>query len=192
MMIARLYTRQTRRIPTLPMMAALLALAALALIGIAGPAPAQAQTQAPSQTHRPSPDAVLIAKRIIELKHFKQNMFDPLVRGVIEKAKNEFMQTNFMWAKDLDEVAANMEKEYAPRANELLDQSARLYASYFSEAELKQILAFYQSSAGRKVIEDEPKVVHDSLAYAGQWGENFSQEVIAKMREEMKKRGHDI
>ncbi len=27
-------------------------------------------------------------------------MFEPIVRGVVEKAKDMFMQTNFMWAKD--------------------------------------------------------------------------------------------
>ena len=59
------------------------------------------------------------------------------MRGVIEKVKNQFMQTNFMWAKDLNEVAANLEKEYAPRVNELVDASARIYASHFTEAEIE-------------------------------------------------------
>ncbi len=41
-----------------------------------------------------------------------QNVFVPLVRGVVEKTKDMFMQTNFMWAKDLNEVAVIVEKQY--------------------------------------------------------------------------------
>jgi uncharacterized protein len=163
----------------------LAALVAFALLGVAKPAFAQAPTQAPS------PTALLLAKQIIELKGVDK-VFTPLVRGVVEKVKEQFMQTNFIWAKDLNEVAASLEQQYAPRVSELVDASARIYASHFTEAELKQILAFYQSPLGRKVIAEEPKALDESMADAGTWGDKFSEEVIDKMRQEMKKRGHDI
>jgi uncharacterized protein len=161
-------------------------LAALAAISIATPALAQGSSPPPS------PAAILIAKQIIDIKNMKATAFDPLVRGVIEKAKNEFMQTNFMWAKDLNAVAADLEKQYAPRANELVDAAARIYASHFTEDELKQILAWDQSPIGRKMMVEEPKAFDESLAHAGEWGQDFSDEVIARMRDEMKKRGHDL
>ena len=53
-------------------------------------------------------------------------------------------------------------------------------------------MTFYQSPLGRKMIVEEPKALDESMANAGDWGDNFSEEVINKMREEMKKRGHDI
>jgi hypothetical protein len=173
-MIARFSTRHR-----------LFALVTLALIGLGQPLNAQAPAQ------QPSPAAVLLAKRIIELKGVDK-LFDPLVRGVVKKVTDQFMQTNFMWANDLNQVAAQLEKQYAPRATELVDGTARIYASHFTEAELKQILAFYQSPVGRKVIAEEPKALDESMAQAGNWGDNLSEEVIAKMRAEMKKRGHDL
>jgi hypothetical protein len=169
-MIARLCTRY-----------AVVGLAALAIIGIAKPAAAA----------NPSPASILIAKQIVQLKNVSA-MFDPLVRGVIEKVKNQFMQTNFMWAKDLNEVAANLHKEYDQRASELVDATARIYAQHFTEAELKDLLTFYQSPLGRKMIVEEPKVIDESMSNAGQWGDNLSEEIIGKMRTEMKKRGHDL
>lgn len=144
-----------------------------------------------AQTATPSPASILIAKQIVEIKGVKK-LFDPLIRGVIEKAKNQFMQTNFMWAKDLNEVAAKLIKEYEPRTSELIDASARIYASHFTEAELKQILAFYQTPVGRKMIVEEPKALDESVSNAGVFGENLSEEIINKFRDEMKKRGHDI
>jgi uncharacterized protein len=173
-MIARLSTRH--------MLAAFVTLASFA---IANPVYAQAPAA------RPSPAAILIAKQIVELKGAK-DLYQPLVRGVIQKVKNQFMQTNFMYAKDLNEIAVNLERDYSPRVNELVDASARVYASYFTEAELKDILTFYQSPVGRKLIVEEPKALEASMAYAGEWGDKLSDEIIARMREEMKKRGHDI
>jgi uncharacterized protein len=160
---------------------AIFGLVALAIAGVARPAAAA----------NPSPTSILIAKQIIEIKGVN-SMFDPLVRGVVEKVKNQFMETNFMWAKDLNEVAANLHKEYDSRSAELVDAAARIYANHFTEAELKDLLAFYKSPLGQKMIVEEPKALDESLASAGQWGDNLSVEVIDRMRTEMKKRGHDL
>lgn len=167
---------------------ALAALLALFIIGLA--CPASAQAPAPSAPP-PSPAAILLAKQIVEIKGV-QNVFAPLVRGVVQKTKDMFMQTNFMWQKDLNEVAAIEEKKYAPRVSELVDATARMYAQHFTEQELRQLLAFYQSPIGKKALAQEPKVLDEAMAYAGNWGDNLSQEVIASMRADMKKRGHDM
>lgn len=179
-MIVRLSTRHMMTV-----------LVALFMAGIVQPASAQAPAATTAPAAQPSPASILLAKQIIEIKGVKK-IFDPLIRGVVEKTKNMFMQTNFMWAKDLNEVAALEEKKFAPRVSELVDQTARIYASQFTEQELKQLLAFYQSPVGRKALAVEPKVLEQSMAQAGTWGDNLSQEVIASMREEMKKRGHDM
>jgi hypothetical protein len=163
---------------------AVMTLFAFAAIGIVRPAAAQTPAE-------PSPASILLAKQIVELKGVKA-MFQPMVRGVVEKTKNMFMQTNFMWGKDLNEVAVVIEKELEPRSSELIDATARIYASHFTEQELKQLLTFYQSPLGQKMTAVEPKALDESMANAGRWGDNLSLEVIDRMRAEMKKRGHDL
>jgi uncharacterized protein len=160
-------------------------LIAIAVLGIAQPA--APQTASP----RPSPAAMQLARQIVDVKGVKA-MFDPMVRGVVQKVKDMFMQTNFMWSKDLNEVAVIVQKDYDPRLSELIDETARIYASHFTEAELKDILAFYQSPLGRKMTVEEPKALDESMANAGTWGDKLSEEVVTKMRIEMKKRGHDL
>ena len=166
------------------------ALIALCVVGAAQPAAAQTAS-APSPARQPSPAAMLLAKQIVDIKGVK-NIFQPLVAGVVEKTKNMFMQTNFMWAKDLNEVAAIEQKKYAPRVVELVDATARIYASHFTEQELKDLLTFYKSPVGQKALAEEPKVLEEAMSNAGGWGDSLSQEVMASMREEMKKRGHDM
>ena len=163
----------------------LAALIVFAAIGIAWPAAAQ------TPARQPSPAAMALAKQIVEIKNIKE-VFQPIVRGVVQKTKDVFLQTNFMWAKDLTEIAANVQKEFDPRVNELVDQSARIYATHFTEQELKDLLTYYQSPLGKKALVEEPKVLDESMIFAGTWADNLSQDVMAKMRVEMKKRGHDM
>jgi uncharacterized protein len=165
----------------------LAALTGLFIVAVVAPAAAQA----PAPVPQPSSASYLLAKQLVEIKGVR-NVFVPLVNGVVSKTKDMFMQTNFMWANDLNQVAAIEQKKYAPRVDELVDATARIYASQFTEQELKQLLTFYQSPLGQKVLTVEPKIMDQAMAYAGNWGDNLSQEVMGNMRDEMKKRGHDM
>jgi hypothetical protein len=159
----------------------IVALIALVVVVVAGPARAQ----------NPSPASLLIAKQIVELKGVR-NMFDPMVRGVVEKAKAMFMQTNFNLAKDLNDVAAILHKDYDSRSAEVIDQTARIYASHFTELELKELLKFYQSPVGKKMITEEPKALDQSMVEAAKYADDLSGQIIERFRTEMKKRGHDL
>jgi hypothetical protein len=157
------------------------ALIALVVVAVAVPARAQ----------YPSPASILFAKQIVEIKGVR-NMFDPMVRGVVEKAKAMFMQTNFNLAKDLNDIATILHKDYDSRSAEVVDQTARIYASHFTEPELKELLKFYQSPVGKKMITEEPKALDQSMADAAKYADDLSGTVIERFRTEMKKRGHDL
>jgi hypothetical protein len=146
---------------------------------------------APAQAQQPSPAAIASAKEVITMKGAAK-MFDPLIPGVIEQAKNLFLQSNPGLVKDLNEVAATLRTEYAARRDEVGNEIARLYATHFTEQELKELAAFYKSPLGKKMIEEEPKAIDQTMAFAQSWGDKLSEEIIGKMRREMKKRGHDI
>ena len=139
----------------------------------------------------PSPTALAEANQLIKITG-ATSLFNPLIAGVVEQAKLLFLQQNPDLAKDLNEVAAQIRKEYAPRFSELTNHVARLYATRFSEAELKQLLAFYQSPVGKKLLAQQPVIVDASMKYAQDWANKLSDKVIAQMREEMKKRGHPM
>jgi len=169
----------------LSMRYAMLVIVALAFMGLAKPAAAQAPAASPS------PTAILIAKQILELKGATA-VFEPLVRGVVERVKATVMQDNFMWQKDIDEAAIVAHKDYDSRVNELVDATARIYASHFTEDELKNTLAFYQSPLGQKLLKEEPKALDESMISAGKWGDALAVQVMQTMRVELKKRGHDL
>jgi len=51
----------------------------------------------------------------------------------------------------------------------LIDQWVHIYDKYFSHAEIKELLAFYQSNIGKKVIARLPKVLNESIVAGERW-----------------------
>src|SRR3954465_13240533 len=132
--------------------AALRRLAGVPQLGLAALAVTATMLGAPARAQENSPGAVAAAKELIELKG-ATNMFDPVVPGVIETAKNMFLQTNLSLSKDLNEVAAQLKKDYAAKRSEISTEMARTYAQQFSEKEIRDAVAFYKAPLGKKLIE---------------------------------------
>jgi hypothetical protein len=159
-------------------------------IGSAVGSGAAAQTQSvPNPT--PSANAVAIAKELITLKGGVQ-MFEGVVSGVIESAKNAFVPTNPQLGKPLNEATAVLQKEFEPKKAEIVNEVARAYARHFTEQELKDLLAFYKTPLGKKVLTEEPAAVEDSFKRAQDWSNTFSEQVINRLRAEMKKMGYEL
>jgi hypothetical protein len=145
----------------------------------------------PARAQAPSPGALAAAKELVTLKG-GGSMFDPLIPGVIESAKNQFLPINPNLSGPLTEVANQLHKEYAPKRAELLDLVAKIYAQHFTEAELKDIVAFYKTPAGKKMQAQEPIAIKQSLDAAQEWANQFSDTVLQRFRTEMAKKGHKL
>jgi hypothetical protein len=159
-------------------------LAAVAIVLVMASPAANAQQQ-----QQPSAAALATARELIAVTG-ATTLFTPLIAGVVEQAKLLFLQQDPSLSKDLNDISVKMRTDLAPRFGELTDEVARLYATNFSEQELKDILAFYKSAPGQKLLSEQPKVVDSSMKFAQGWANKLSDEVIAKMRDELKKKGH--
>lgn len=144
-----------------------------------------------ASAQQPSAAAVAAAKEVLEVKG-SLTMFEPIVPGVIESAKNVLLQQSPNLQKDLNETAAALRTQLASRSGELNNEIAKLYAARFTEAELKEALTFFKSALGKKLLQEEPRFVEASLGRAQDWSNRLSEEVMAKIRAEMKKKGHNL
>jgi hypothetical protein len=140
---------------------------------------------------QPSRNSIALAKEIMEIKGAKK-LFDPLTRGVVEQVKRMILQTNLALQKDVNDVSALLQREFEPRIAQMMDEVVRIYATKFTEQELKELLAFYKSPIGRKSIVEEPRALDESMAFGSTWADKLAEEVLTRFRAEMKKRGHDI
>jgi hypothetical protein len=163
--------------------------AATLVVGLALSAvPAMAQQAAPPKA---SPAAIAAAKEILTIKNAGA-MYAGAVPGLVEKTKGALTQQNLNYQKDLNEVAPIVAQQLAGRQNEIGDGMAQIYAGEFTEQELKDLVTFYKSPLGKKLIEAEPRAIGLSMAFMNSWAQNFSETVMGAFRAEMRKRGKEI
>ena len=60
------------------------------------------------------------------------------------------------------------------------------------EQELKDLVVFYKSTLGQKLLSTEPKAIKMSMTYMNQWAQAFADQVSGEFRAEMRKRGKQM
>jgi hypothetical protein len=152
----------------------------------AAPAPAAAPGLKPA-----SPAALAAAKEILNMKNAGA-MYASAVPNIVDQTKNALLQSNLNYQKDLNEVAVIVAKNLAGKEKEIGDGMAQIYANEFTEQELKDLVTFYKTPLGQKLLATEPRAIQFSMSYMNQWGQVFAQTVNEQFRVEMKKRGKEI
>lgn len=155
------------------------------------PAPAQPKAAAAPAQPRATPAAVAAAREILQIKNATA-MYQGAVPGLVEKTKIALIQQNLNYQKELNEVAGVVAQQLNGRQNEIGDGMAQIYASEFTEQELKDLVTFYKSPLGKKLIDAEPRAIGLSMAFMNSWAQNFSETVMGAFRAEMRKRGKEI
>ena len=92
----------------------------------------------------------------------------------------------------LRETLHAIQPEFDKSAQQMYAQAAALLASQMSEKELQDVAAFFDSPSGKKYLTTEPVFLQKFAAVAGPWREQMSTDIMARAREEMKKKGIDF
>jgi hypothetical protein len=162
----------------------------LALTGV--PAGAQQPAAKQSAPLKPaSPAAIAAAKEILTMKNASA-MYASAVPNLVQQTKDVLLQNNLNYQKDLNEVAVIVAQKLAGREKEIGDGMANVYANEFSEQELKDLVTFYKSPLGQKLLASEPKAIQSSMSYMNAWAQNFAEVINGEFRAEMRKRGKQI
>jgi hypothetical protein len=163
----------------------------LALTGVPVVAQQQKAPAAAPALKEGTPAAIAAAKEILAMKNAAA-MYASAVPNIVEQTKNTLLQSNLNYQKDLNEVAVIVAKNLAGREKEIGDGMAKIYANEFTEQELKDLVTFYKSPLGQKLLATEPRAIQFSMSYMNQWEQAFAETVNGQFRAEMKKRGKEI
>jgi hypothetical protein len=153
----------------------------VALFGFA----AAAHAQAPSAAH------VKLAREVVEVSG-SARAFDRAIPQIFQQVFTTYTQQNPDLQKDIAEVLKDLITEFDKRKEELAVIIAQSFAAKFSEAELKELLAFYTSATGKKLSTEHSAILQDAYAKVQTWGGKLSQQLVTRLKEEMKKKGHTI
>ena len=111
------------------------------------------------------------------------DQFDAILPGAAQALKEQLIQKD---PNLIDVISTTVDEEtikLASRRGDLERESALAYARVFSEEELKEIAAFYQSPAGKKLITDGPITTREMLKAGEIWQAGIARdlaEAVAK------------
>ena len=82
--------------------------------------------------------------------------------------------------------------EFEKQADEMTDIAGQIFAKHMSEADLTAAVAFFGSPAGKQYVAAQPAILSDLVTAMQGWQGKISTNMMTRVREEMKKKGHDI
>ena len=118
--------------------------------------------------------------------------FETVVPVMVKQLEPILLQMAPGKEAEIKEIAALIVERFAARKSEMMEIIAKIYASKLSEAEMKDLSAFFSKGAGAVFIAKQPEILTESMAAGQQWGEKIGIEIEQQIRDELKKRGIKI
>ena len=152
-----------------------------ALVLVAGPASPQS----------PSAETMAAAKELVAASRADEQI-KTLLPLIFQQLKPMIVQGRREVERDFDKLMPLMLELMSSRMDEFADAMTLVYARNFTVAELQQIQAFYQTPAGRKLLERMPVVAQESMALGQKVGQAIAKDMQDRIIQELRKRGHNI
>ncbi len=188
------------------------ALLAAASPGVVAPALAQQGAQAPSsqapfgqvapgsapsgQAAQPSAAQISAAhldaaREVVALSGIART-FNVMVPQLAEQTLVTITRTRPEVRNDLLAVLSAIRPEFEKRSVLMVDSTARAFAGVMSEQDLKDTAAFFKSGAGQSYVRMQPMVIDQMVVSLDAWNRQMSIDLMTRVREELRKKGHTI
>ena len=69
------------------------------------------------------------------------------------------------------------------KADDLIDMVVPIYAKHFTRDDIGEMIKFYNSPVGKKLIKKQPKIMKESMAAGEIWGGQISEKLLQRLRE---------
>ena len=159
-----------------------LAGAILSLALFAAPASAQ---------QGPSPEHLKAAREVVVSSGLAQS-FDSIYTEFVAGVRQSVGTTRPELKKDIEDVLASLKDDAEAKRGEIVDTSARAFAGKMTEADLKEVAAFFNSPVGQRYNSYRPQVIDEIFTLLQPWSTATSNRLYDLFQAEMRKRGHQL
>jgi hypothetical protein len=118
--------------------------------------------------------------------------FQLIIPQYLEQIALSVTRTRPELVADLNVVLANVKPDFDKKVDEMIDSAAQLYAQRLTLKELEDVSAFYKSASGRKYVGSQPFLMNDMFVAMQAWSQKISVDMMSRVREEMRKKGHEL
>ncbi|HWG04082.1 MAG TPA: DUF2059 domain-containing protein [Beijerinckiaceae bacterium] len=160
----------------------------------AAPAAAPSVAGGPQQSGSPGatiPASTFAAARDLVVASGMSRSFDAAVNDLSSQLVTTITRTRPDLAPDLKVVMQQLSGEFSGQSETMINNAARIYASAMTEQEIKDCVAFFNSPAGKRYVGFEPVILVNLDDAMKAWTQGVSAGMMDRVREEMKKKGHD-
>jgi uncharacterized protein len=134
----------------------------------------------------------LAAARALVVACGMSRSFSIIIPQFMDQIAQSLTQTRPEIRQDLNTVLMQLKPEFDRQADEMVDIAAQIYIKQLSEQDLKAADAFFESPAGKKYVETQPAFLTEVVTAMQGWQGKISTDMMTRVREEMKKKGHEI
>lgn len=146
---------------------------------------------APSQAQEIPPEQLALARQYVDLTN-KAGLYEAILVQTASQTSKLFGQANPEITDKIDAAIGKILETYKGKNDELFNQFARVYATTFTQDELKEIVAFYASPTGQKVATKALEINAGISAVMKVYTYNFGTEFVTKVRAELKAQGINV
>lgn len=132
------------------------------------------------------------AARALVVASGMSRSFSVVIPQFMDQIGASLTQTRPELSRDLHAVMAQLQPEFEKQADEMVDIAAQIYVKQLSEADLKAAVAFFQSPAGKQYVATQPAYLSELVTALQGWQGKISTDMMTRIREEMKKKGHQL
>ncbi|MGX1741241.1 DUF2059 domain-containing protein [Bosea sp. NPDC055353] len=159
---------------------------ARAALGLALICAAPAFAQAPALT----PSHLQVAREVADVTGVTAGITN--IYSEFENSVQGILATRPEMKKDADAVVAALKPEADKRADEMTKTAAEVFARKMTEADLKEVAAFFKSPVGQRYNALRREAMDDLLLVLQPWTVQTSQYLFDRFSQEMRKRGHSL
>jgi hypothetical protein len=146
---------------------------------------------APAASQQAPADALPVARELITVMR-ATDQFKLIFPTIMQSLKPAIVQGRPQIEKDIDAMMPVLLEGVNSRINEITDQMAGVYARTFTVDEMHQLIAFYQTPVGQKLLEKLPTLVQESMSIGQAWRRRLATELRDSMVDALRKKGHQL
>ncbi|MBX2944360.1 MAG: DUF2059 domain-containing protein [Cyclobacteriaceae bacterium] len=118
---------------------------------------------------------------VLVKKYFEASGSAEAFKGAITSMMTNFKSMNNQVP---DEFWKEMEKEMLSTSiDDLVKMMVPVYKAHLTEADLKDIVKFYETPSGKKLAQKTPVITQESMQAGQVWGQAVAAKVMKKMQE---------
>jgi hypothetical protein len=117
-----------------------------------------------------------VIEQLLETTHAADQVLNAMESGLPAMREATPDVPSVFWDRFIDQARA--------RRQELLAAIVPVYARMFELSELEQLLQFYRSPIGRRFIDVQPALLHESMQAGQSWGARIGAEIGRQLEKE--------